>query len=176
MKKRLLVGTLAVTVVSGAAVAGAAPDKNDVENPGITAEQALQKAFVKVDGFVKEVELSFEDDENYYEVQIESSVSDYEFNIDAATGKISEEEEQETGESYPTKPVDATSFKEYDTIIDQVNAEMLSFHLVTDNTGNRVMFLLDEDGKKRFKTIFTKYDSHLEIIDMNGGKIYNGNL
>ncbi|WP_281863270.1 hypothetical protein [Planomicrobium okeanokoites] len=47
----------------------------------------------------------------------------------------------------------------------------------TDNPGNRVMFLLDENGEKRYKTIFVKYNSYLKIIDLDGGgEVYYGKL
>ncbi|WP_339229320.1 PepSY domain-containing protein [Oceanobacillus sp. FSL K6-2867] len=193
MKKNLLIGTVAAMVtLGGAAVVGASDDNNIVENQTITAEQAIQTAFKKVEGFVQEVELSFEEDENYYEVQIESSVNEYEFNIDAATGKIAgqktenivEEKQEETGQkhsvdesNYSNESAAVTSLEEYDTIINQVDAEDLTFHLVTDNSGNRIMFLVDGDGNKHFKTIFLKHDNLLKIIDMNGdGQVYNGNL
>lgn len=194
LKRNLLIGTAAATVIlGGAAVVGASDDNNIKDNQAFTAEQAIQTVFEKVEGFVQEVDLSFEEDENYYAVQIESSVNEYEFNIDATTGKIVgqeiedtvEEEKQEVAgqkrsfddSNYSIESANVTSLEEYDTIIDQVNAEDLSFHLVTDNPGNRIMFLVDEEGKKHFKTIFVKHDNLLKIIDLNNhGQVFNGNL
>lgn len=194
LKRNLLIGTVAVTgILGGAAIVGASDDNNIVENQAFTAEQAIQTAFEKVEGFVQEVELSFEEDGNYYEIQIESSANEYEFNIDASTGKIAgqdientteEEKQEETGQklsfdnsNYSNESVNITSLEEYNTIIDQVNTEGLTFHPVTDNQGNRIMFLVDADGKKHFKTIFIKHDNLLKIIDVNGrGQVYNGSL
>jgi len=191
MKNKIVIGAIAGAVIfGGAVVAGASDDNND---PEITAEQALQTAFKNVEGFVQEVDLSFEDGENYYEIQIESNVNEYEFNIDATTGEISgqevehnvEGEKQEESEqnhsssnnNYPNEPSNVTSFEEYNTITDQVNTNNLTFHLETNNQGNRILFLVDEDGKKHVKTIFIKHNNILKIIDLNGGgQIYNDHI
>ncbi|MFD1068259.1 PepSY domain-containing protein [Oceanobacillus locisalsi] len=194
MKNKLLIGAAGATFIfGGAAVASASNDSNAEEK--VPAEEALQTAFEKVNGFVQEVDLEFEEDENYYEIDIETSSNAYEFNIDAANGEVvgeetennteteedgQEESEQESssdGGNYPNKPDHVTSFEEYSTINEQVNAEDLNFHLVTDNPGNRVMFLVDDEGKKHFKTIFVKHDNHLKIVDVNGGGVvYNSVL
>lgn len=190
---RTLVGAVIVGSMGSAAVVGASSGKNTEGTPAITAEQALQLALQKTEGFVHEVELSFEEDDNYYEIEIESNVNEYVFNIDAATGEIVGQETEPTVENeeqvegndsnhsndnnYPNVPADITSFEEYNTIMNKVNAENLSFHLVTDNQGNRIMFLVDENGNKHYKTIFIKYNKQLEIIDVkNGGQVYYGTI
>lgn len=190
---RTLVGAVIVGSMGSAAVVGASSGKNTEGTPAITAEQALQLALQKTEGFVHEVELSFEEDDNYYEIEIESNVNEYVFNIDAATGEIVGQETEPTVENeeqvegndsnhsndnnYPNVPADITSFEEYNTIMNKVNAENLTFHLVTDNQGNRIMFLVDENGNKHYKTIFIKYNKQLEIIDVkNGGQVYYGTI
>ncbi|BAC15255.1 hypothetical protein [Oceanobacillus iheyensis HTE831] len=182
MRNKLLIGTVAGTVIfGGAAIVGASENNKNAE---ISAEQALQTALKNTEGFVQEVDLSFEDEENYYEIEIESNDKEYEFNIDATTGEAlgqepdaegENEEQQEDGQDnsdnnqYPNEPSNLTSFEEYNTITDQVNTDNLTFHLETDNQGNRIMFLVDEDGEKHYKTIFIKHSSHLKMIDLNGG-------
>ncbi|GLO68006.1 hypothetical protein AQ616_02030 [Oceanobacillus sp. E9] len=182
MKNKILIGTVAGTVMFGGAAIVGASDNN--ENAEISAEQALQTALENTEGFVQEVDLSFEDDENYYEIEIESNDKDYEFYVDATTGEVlgqepdsdvENEEQKEDGQNnpgnnhYPNEPTNLSSFEEYNTITDQVNTDNLTFHLETDNQGNRIMFLVDEDGTKHYKTIFIKHTSHLKIIDLNGG-------
>ena len=194
MKKNLLIGTVVATAVSGAAVVGASNDNVIGEHKEVSAYQALQTAFSQVEGFVKEVELSFEGDENYYEVEIESSKNEYEFHIDAASGDVvwqnsdtsledddgddmEDSDESSENDTYLTEVENAASFEEYGTITNQVSTENLTFYLGTDNPGNRVMFLVDEQGEKQFKTIFVKYNSYLKIIDLDGGgEVYYGKL
>ncbi|AQU78503.1 MULTISPECIES: PepSY domain-containing protein [Planococcus] len=192
MKNKVMIGTVVGTVVvgslGGVAAFAASNDSNSVGQPGITAERALEIAFDHTEGTVQEVELSFEEDGNYYEIEIASNTSEYEFNVDAVKGEILdqhagnvEQEEEEDNPSdnghYPNEPADVASFEEYGMIVDQVNTDGLTFHLSTDNQGNRIMFLVSEDGKKQYKTIFVKYDQHLKIIDVNnGGLVYNGTI
>lgn len=192
MKKKVLIGTVAGTAIfgglGGMAVLGASNDSNGTTQSGITAERALEIAFDHAEETVQEVELSFEEDGNYYEIEIASNTNEYEFNIDAVKGEIldqhagnAEQEEAEDNTSdnsnYPNEPADVASFEEYNVIVEQVNTDGLTFHLSTDNQGNRIMFLVNEDGKKQYKTIFVKYDQHLKIIDVNnGGLVYNGTI
>lgn len=193
MKKNIFFGAIIATAVSGATVAGASNDQVIEEHKEVSAHQALQTAFSRVEGFVKEVELSFEDDENQYEVEIESSTNQYEFHVDAASGKIvwqnskyiHEEDNSDDpndspsseDDSYLTEIDDVSSLEEFKTIADQISTENLTFFMSTDNPGNRVMFLMDENGEKRFKTIFVKYNSYLKIIDLDGGgEMYYGKL
>ena len=186
MKKNIFIGVVITAAVSGAAVAGASNDQTIGEHKEVSAYQALQTAFTHVEGFVKEVELSFEGDENLYEVEIESSADEYEFHVDAASGEVvwqdssttsEEDDRDEADDSSLTEIENAASFEEYKTISNQLSTENLTFFMGTDNPGNRVMFLLDENGEKRYKTIFVKYNSYLKIIDLDGGgEVYYGKL
>ncbi|ANU26205.1 PepSY domain-containing protein [Planococcus versutus] len=192
MKNTVIIGTVVGTVVlgglGGVAAFAATSDHNSAGQSGITAEKALEIAFSHTEGTVQEVELSFEENGDYYEIDIDSNTSEYEFNIDAVKGEIldqnAENVEQEEKEDNATdngnhsnELADVASFDEYNMIVDQVNTDELTFQLATDNQGNRIMLLLDENGKKQYKTIFVKYDKHLKIIDVNnGGLVYNGRI
>ncbi|MFC4408987.1 hypothetical protein ACFOZY_00915 [Chungangia koreensis] len=73
---------------------------------------------------------------------------------------------------------DYAELREYGTIVEQVGADY-TFETVTDNEGNRVLFLNDHNGEKQYKTIFVKYDQRLEIIKVNGeggGKVFEGKI
>ncbi|MGX7594457.1 PepSY domain-containing protein [Planococcus plakortidis] len=180
MKKlwmRAIVGTAIAGGIGGATVA-AATAFNDSEAPEVSAEQALQEVFSKVEGTVQEVELGLED-RRYYEVEVESSVREYEFLIDAASGEfLAEEPDQEnSSDDEFHRPVDATDYAEHSMIEEQVDTGRLTYHLATDNPGSRILFLLDEDGEKQFKTIFLKHSRELEIIDLsNGEQVYRGDI
>ncbi len=183
-----VVGTVVLGGLGGVAAFAATSDNNSAEQSGITAEKALEIAFSHAEGTVQEVELSFEKDGNYYEIDIDSNTSEYEFNIDAVKGEIldqnaenAEQEERENNATnngnHPNELADVAAFDEYNMIVEQVNTDGLTFQLSTDNQGNRIMLLVDENGKKQYKTIFVKYDKHLKIIDVNkGGLVYNGRI
>lgn len=174
---RVIAGTAIVGGIGGASVAGASA-LNSAEDPKVSAEKALQEVFAKVEGTVQEVELTFEEG-RYYEVEVESSRHEYEFTIDAASGEFLEEApDQETSpDNEASGPLDATDYAEYAMIEKKVDTDLLTYHLATDNPGNRILFLLNADGEKQFKTIFLKNSRELEIIDLDNGKrVYQGKI
>ncbi|MCK1994791.1 hypothetical protein GW626_19480 [Peribacillus muralis] len=61
-----------------------------------------------------------------------------------------------------------SSLPEYDEIIEQIGNEDYSFDKETDNADKRV-FLIEQNGTKRYKTIFVKKTNRLKIIKINGG-------
>ncbi|ANU11912.1 hypothetical protein A1A1_17105 [Planococcus antarcticus DSM 14505] len=83
-------------------------------------ELPQSKLFNHAEENIQEVELSFEEDQNYDEIQIESSTTDYEFNMDAVKGEIldqnaeqQEAEENPSGNSnYPNEPAEVALFNE----------------------------------------------------------------
>ena len=174
---RVIAGTAIVGGIGGASIVGASA-LNPAEAPKVSAEKALQEVFAKVEGTVQEVELTFEDG-RYYEVEVESSSREYEFTIDAASGeflKESPDQETSTDDGF-NRPVDATNYAEYAMIEKKVDTDSLAYHLATDNPGNRIIFLLNENGEKQFKTIFLKRSQELEIIDLDNGKrVYQGTI
>lgn len=89
-----------------------------------------------------------------------------------------EAEEQEAVEQ--TDSVDNEDYAdlpEYATITEQVGSNY-TFETVTDNEGNRILFLKDENGEKQYKTVFVKNTNNLEIIKINGqvGRIFEGKI
>ena len=174
---RVVAGTAIVGGIGGASIAGASA-LSTAEAPKVSAEKALQEVFAKVEGTVQEVELTFEDG-RYYEVEVESSTHEYEFMIDAASGEfLGEAPDQETAPDIGfNRPVDATNYAEYAMIEKKVDTDSFTYHLATDNPGNRILFLLNENGEKQFKTIFLKHSQELEIIDLDNGKrVYQGKI
>lgn len=179
MKKVLLVGAAVTTVIfGGVTIAWASTDNQEA----ITAEQALKTAFAQADGFIEEVDLSFEEDDHYYEVEIESRTGEYEFQVDASTGKLlksqdrtKEDAEEYDDTHYPNKPANLTSFTEYSTVVEQVDTNGLTFHLEKDNPGSRIMFLVNGDKEKQYKIIYKKEEHFLKIIDlMENDQVYSG--
>ncbi|MEZ0482092.1 PepSY domain-containing protein [Planococcus sp. SSTMD024] len=174
---KAIAGTAIVGGIGGASVVGASA-LNMAGTPKVSAEEALQEVFTQVEGTVQEVELSLEDN-RFYEVEVESSSREYEFMIDAASGEFLQQapdEEASTGHEI-NRPVDATNYAEYAMIEKKVDTDSLTYHLATDNPGNRILFLVNEAGDKQFKTIFLKHNQELEIIDLDSGKrVYQGNI
>lgn len=173
---KIIAGTAIAGGIGGASVVGASA-LNTADAPKISAEQALQQVFAKVEGPVQEVELSLEDN-RFYEIEVESSSREYEFMIDAASGEfLGEAPDPETSPDEFSRPVDAANYAEYAMIEKKINTDLLSYHVATDNPGNRILFLVNEDGDKQFKTIFLKHDKKMEIIDLDSGKrVYQGKI
>lgn len=65
--------------------------------------------------------------------------------------------------------VHASGYIEFDAIQKHVDTEDLTFQLVTDNQGKRILFLVDASGEKQYKTIFINSQNTLEIVDVTGG-------
>lgn len=174
---KVIAGTAILDGIGGASVVGASA-LNTTEAPKVSAEEALQEVFAQVEGTVQEVELSLEDN-RFYEIEVESSNREYEFMIDAASGEFLQQapDEETPADNEFSRPVDASNFAEYAMIEKKVDTDSLSYHLATDNPGNRILFLVNKAGDKQFKTIFLKHSQELEIIDLDSGKrVYQGNI
>ena len=175
--RRIIAGTAIAGGIGGVSVVGTSA-LNAAEAPKISAEEALQEVFAKVEGTVQEVELSLEDN-RFYGVEVESSSREYEFTIDADSGEFLQQApdlEASAGDEF-NRPVDVANFAEYAMIEKKVDTDLLTYHLATDNPGNRILFLMNEHGEKQFKTIFLKHGQVLEIIDLDNGKqVYRGNI
>lgn len=174
---KVIAGTAILGGIGGASVVGASA-LNTADAPKVSAEEALQEVFAQVEGTVQEVELSVEDN-RFYEIEVESSSREYEFMIDAASGEFLQQapDEETPADNEFSHPVDVSNFAEYAMIEKKVDTDSLSYHLATDNPGNRILFLVNEAGDKQFKTIFLKHSQELEIIDLDSGKrVYQGNI
>ncbi|MEF7656131.1 hypothetical protein [Bacillus thuringiensis] len=62
-----------------------------------------------------------------------------------------------------------TSLPEYNKIVEQLGNGDYTFQMVTDNRGERILHILDKDGRKQYKSIFIKNKNRLKIIKINGG-------
>ncbi|CUB12379.1 hypothetical protein BN2127_JRS1_04166 [Bacillus cereus] len=62
-----------------------------------------------------------------------------------------------------------TSLPEYNKIVEQLGNGDYTFQMVTDNRGERILHILDKDGRKQYKSIFIKNTNRLKIIKINGG-------
>ncbi len=73
--------------------------------------------------------------------------------------------------------IEWASLPEYSKIIEQIGDKDYNFETVTDNDGKRVLYIIDGNGEKQYKTVFIKSTSHLKIININGnGLVFNGDL
>ena len=64
------------------------PDTNKKTNNYITAKEAIAIALKQTPGTVKDVELDKDDGRAYFEIEIKDGKYEYEYEIDAVTGKI----------------------------------------------------------------------------------------
>ncbi|MVP00974.1 hypothetical protein [Paenibacillus lutrae] len=66
-----------------------------------------------------------------------------------------------------------SSLPEYAAIIQQIGGKDYQFKTVTDNEGERVLFI-EQDGKERYKSIYVKKTKRLKIIQLDReGQIFN---
>lgn len=65
---------------------------------------------------------------------------------------------------------------EYGVMASKIDMGSYSAQVVEENRGKRIVLLNDGNGKPRYKSIYIKNKSHLKIIDMRGGLLYNGNI
>ena len=69
------------------------------------------------------------------------------------------------------------SLPEYNKIVEQMDSQDYTFETETDNEEKRVLTIIDQNGKKQYKSIFIKKTNRLKIIKINGGGlIFNGTL
>ncbi|WP_368653884.1 hypothetical protein AB4Y30_02200 [Ornithinibacillus sp. 4-3] len=82
-------------------------------------------------------------------------------------------EESEVAENLEEKEEDTTQLPEYSTLTEQVAIEDFQLRIVEDNQGKRVMLIEDDQGQEKYKSIFTKKNNRLKIIEFNKGQIFN---
>lgn len=86
-------------------------------------------------------------------------------------------EEENNGDKGKGTDLEAATYPEYETVMEQVKGEDYTVYLETDNPGSRVMFLVDQNGEKSYKTVFVKEEKQLKIIHLgNEGIIFNDTI
>jgi len=72
---------------------------------------------------------------------------------------------------------DLKDFPEFDTIAEYIDLDTYQGVLETDNKGNRIIVFQNEKGHSEYKSIFTKHDSHLKIVQFKDDDLlYNGTI
>lgn len=86
-----------------------------------------------------------------------------------------EENAEAPAEEEKTSEHEAESkYEELAIVFEQIGSEDYSQSVETDNEGKRVILYADENGEKKFKSIYIKHDKRLKIIDLTkDGQIYN---
>lgn len=83
-------------------------------------------------------------------------------------------EDEETDTKSNSKQEELTSFPEYEVLAEEIKMESLEAEIKTDNPNNRVMILKDENGEKKYKSVYIKKKKRLKIISLNEeGQIFN---
>lgn len=81
---------------------------------------------------------------------------------------------EETHKKFNSKNEELTSFSEYKVLAVEINMENLDAEIKTDNPNNRVMILKDEDGNKKYKSVYIKKKERLKIISLDDeGQVFN---
>ncbi|MCG3087525.1 hypothetical protein [Sporosarcina cyprini] len=83
-----------------------------------------------------------------------------EANSDAAEDAAADNETSSTDN-------ELASYDEYETIASTIDLDTNKGIVETDNKGNRVILFEDANGNKTYKSIFTKHDRFLKIIDLS---------
>lgn len=65
------------------------------------------------------------------------------------------------------------SFKEFETIDKNLTLQKHSVEVVEDNVGKRILLIKDENNDEVYKTIYTKENHRLKIIEIEKGQIFN---
>lgn len=66
------------------------------------------------------------------------------------------------------------SLPEYNKIMEQIDNKDIHFEQVTDTNDKRILYVIDENGTKQYKTIFIKNTNRLKIIQIkDDGQIFN---
>lgn len=70
--------------------------------------------------------------------------------------------------------INKSELEEFSAIPNQINVEELNIQIVQDDVAKRILFFVDEEGKKQYKTIFIKEQRLFKIIQLhNNDLIYN---
>lgn len=89
-----------------------------------------------------------------------------------------QEVKTETAAKSETKSEEATNsisnYPEAGTIGSHIDLSTHTGSVVEDNQGKRIIVFSDNNGHKQYKSIYSKRNGYLKIIDFNGGMIYNG--
>jgi ABC-type glycerol-3-phosphate transport system substrate-binding protein len=92
----------------------------------------------------------------------------------ASQENIQQTEETQSQSQEDGNHMEWTSLPEYNKIMEQIDNKDYIFETVTDNPGKRILYIVDENGNKQYKTIFVKNTSRLKIINLNGnGIVFN---
>lgn len=69
-----------------------------------------------------------------------------------------------------------TGLTEYTKLASAIDLNIYSAEITEDNKGKRVILLKNENNQPRYKSIYTKNNGYLKIIDMRGGLLFNGKI
>lgn len=77
----------------------------------------------------------------------------------------------------PEQSQDLEGYEEYQLLSENIDLATYQAEVTTDNNGNRVLLFTDADGKKTYKSVYTKHDNYLKIIKLDDeGLLFNGKV
>ncbi|RYG71761.1 hypothetical protein EU245_13125 [Lentibacillus lipolyticus] len=90
------------------------------------------------------------------------------------TKKAATEQVEEQGGYTKDQKTAISAYPEADILDEQVAMDQYQLQIVEDNPGVRVIFLHDENGERRFKSVFRKEHRILNVIDLDQGLLFKG--
>ncbi|WP_165967158.1 PepSY domain-containing protein [Jeotgalibacillus sp. S-D1] len=140
MNKKILVGTIASTIILGGALgAGAMTDNfrtvginteqtaasnTSTESKVMTMEEAKKLALAEYNGVIESIELDKEWRKDIYEIEIKDGVMEYDIDLDAETGEFLKVKEEKDDDGDDDRSEDATNVKEEDLITEEKAIEI----------------------------------------------------
>ncbi|PFG14432.1 hypothetical protein [Bacillus sp. es.036] len=67
--------------------------------------------------------------------------------------------------------INKNSFEEISAIPNQMNVEEFNIKIVQDDDAKRILFFVDEEGKKKYKTIFIKKQRLFKLIQLDNNDL-----
>ncbi|GHI00780.1 PepSY domain-containing protein [Neobacillus kokaensis] len=174
MKRKVIIGSIAATVLLGGAMAAGAAKNNQpeekVQKAGsgqemISLEEAKAIALKQHDGIVEEIELKDRTGKAYYEVEIEKDDQDFDIRIDAKSGEVlvskDLDDNHEDQEHLSTPNKNLLTAQEAKRIAeDKINGKVVEIEFD------------DEDGQPAFEVELKTNTGEVELkIDAVTGKI-----
>lgn len=91
----------------------------------------------------------------------------------AETTQVPENSVAVNHQKYIILTEDIQDLPEYDILDDVVDADDFNAQVVENNDYKRVILLKDDNGQPQFKSVYIKDKNRLQVIDFNGGLIFN---
>jgi hypothetical protein len=132
----------------------------------ITELQAIDIAESVMDGTVTEMELDQGNGQYVYELELITAAGKAEVMVDAMTGHVLW---KEVKVKKMLQPSEVKRLPEYQRIAQQIEMDDINVQFITDDRSKRILLFRDASGHEKYKTIYMKSTTELNVIKLNGG-------